>query len=67
MFCSNKSPFVGLGQYYEKPLTAPASRLHRVTSENVIGQAFQFDSSLNNSQPSAVLGKRIFTRHGSSF
>ena len=67
VFCSNKSPFVGLGQYYEKPLTAPASRLHRVTSENVIGQAFQFDSSLNNSQPSAFLGKRIFTRHGSSF
>lgn len=67
LFCSNKSPFAGSGQHYDKPLTASTSRLHRVTSENVIGQAFQFDSSLNNSQPSEVLGKRIFTRHGSSF
>lgn len=67
LFCSTKSPFAGLGQQCEKPVTASTSRLHRVTSENVIGQAFQFDSSLNNSQPSAVLGKRIFTRHGSSF
>lgn len=67
-FCSQKSLHAASGQHSDKPFsTSSASRLHRVTSENVIGQAFQFDSSLNKSQPSAVHGKRIFTRHGSSF
>lgn len=67
-FCSHKLPYAAPGQHCDKSFSIPsASRLHRVTSENVIGQAFQFDSSLNKPQPSAVHGKRIFTRHGSSF
>jgi len=42
-------------------------RLHRVTSENVIGQALQFDSLLNEPQHNMGRGKRAFLRHGSSW
>lgn len=44
----------------------PAKGLHRVTSENVIGQALQFDASLNDRHSNAVRGKHAFARHGSS-
>lgn len=41
------------------------SRLHRATSENVLGQALQFDSELNVRQ-SAHRERNHFHRHGSS-
>ena len=47
-------------------ISSSPPRLHRVTSENVIGQALQFDSLLNEPQHTMGRGKRAFLRHGSS-
>ncbi|KAL4400898.1 PHO85 cyclin-5 [Malassezia pachydermatis] len=49
--------------YKQRPASA---RLHRVTSENVIGQAFQFDASLSDPQAPSR-GKSALARHGSTY